>query len=378
MQYKKFGPLGFQVSTLGFGCMRFPKTGPDPASIDEREAIRMLNTAVDGGVNYLDTAYPYHKGQSEVLVGKALKQGLKGRVKVATKLPLWLAKEPGDLDKFLDEQLEKLGVEAVDFYLIHSLNRKLWAKGRELDVLAFLERALKEGKIGHAGFSFHDQLGLFREIVDAFPWTFCQIHLNHVDRHYQAGLEGLEYAAGKGLAVVVMEPLRGGNLAVRVPAEVQEVWDRAEEKRSPVEWALRWLWSREEVSTVLSGMSTLEQVEENIRLAASPQPPLTDGERALYDEVREMYLAKSRVNCTGCGYCQPCEQKVSIPDILGLYNDIFMYGASEEFIRTYGRMKELKMDASLCTQCGQCQEACPQQLPIMDILQEAEKYRGQA
>ncbi len=377
MNCRKFGSLDFQVSALGFGCMRFPKLDPDPASIDEAEAIRMLRRAVDGGVNYLDTAYPYHKGQSEVLVGKALKDGYREKVKLATKLPIWMVKEGEGPEKFLAEQLERLQVEAVDFYLVHALNRELWEKAQKFKVLEFLEKAQREGKIRYAGFSFHDQLDLFQEIVDAYPWTLCQIHLNHVDRHYQAGLAGLEYAARKGLAVVVMEPLRGGNLVARVPADIQEVWDRAGKKRSPVDWALRWLWNLEGVSTVLSGMSTLEQVEENLGLAAQPLIPLTAAEEAIYDEVQRRYQEKSRVNCTGCGYCQPCDQKVSIPDVLSIYNDIFMYGASGEFLRMYGRMKELKMDASLCSECGKCLEACPQQVPVTDILREAEEYYRQ-
>jgi uncharacterized protein len=191
-------------------------------------------------------------------------------------------------------------------------------------------------------FPFHDQPGLFREIVDAYPWALCQIHLNFVDRHYQAGLEGLRYAAEKGLAVVVMEPLRGGNLVNRVPADIQEIWDEAGRKRSPAGWALRWLWSQAGVATVLSGMSTLEQVQENLLLAGEPAAPLTAAEAAIYDRVKAKYEEKSKVNCTACGYCQPCDQKVAIPDILGIFNDIFMYGAAGEFLRMYGRMKELE------------------------------------
>lgn len=374
MQYRKFGSLDFKVSALGFGCMRFPKLDQDPANIDREEAVKMLHYAIDNGVNYLDTAYPYHKGESEALVGQAVKDGYRDRVKLATKLPIWKVENAEDPDKFLDEQLQKLGVEAVDFYLVHALNKETWKKVHEFDVFNFLQRAIKEGKIRYAGFSFHDELELFKEITDAFPWALCQIHLNHVDRHYQAGLAGLEYAAQKGLAVVAMEPLRGGKLVTRVPEDIMQVWERAETKRSPVEWALRWLWDKEGVATVLSGMSTMGEVQENIRLAGKPLTPVTAEEEAIYDQVKKKYEEKSRVNCTGCGYCQPCDQKVSIPDVLSIYNDIFMYGASEEFLRMYGRMKELEMDASLCSRCGQCLEACPQQIPVTEILQEAEEY----
>jgi uncharacterized protein len=373
MQYRKFGNLDFKVSALGFGCMRFPQLDQDPANIDEKEAIKMLHHAVDQGVNYLDTAYPYHKGQSETLVGKALQGGYREKVKLATKLPIWLVKDKEDPDKFLNEQLKKLGVETVDFYLVHSLNKNLWGKAADFQILDFLDKALKDGRIQHAGFSFHDELSLFKEIVDAYPWTFCQIHLNHVDRHYQAGLEGLKYAAEKGMAVIVMEPLRGGKLAAPVPEDIMAIWDRAESKRTPVDWALRWLWSQEGVSTVLSGMSTMEQVQENIALASQPPLPLTPAERAIYDDVKKSYEEKSKVNCTGCGYCQPCDSGVMIPDILSLYNDVFMYGAAEDFYRLYPRVKEAKKDASQCSECGKCLEACPQQLPVMELLRDVEK-----
>jgi uncharacterized protein len=344
MQYRKFGKLDFKVSALGFGCMRFPQLDEDPAHIDEKEAIKMLHHAVDQGVNYLDTAYPYHKGQSEILVGKALRGGYREKVKLATKLPIWLVKEKEDPEKFLNEQLKKLAVETVDFYLIHSLNKNLWEKAADFQILDFLDKALKDGRIQHVGFSFHDELSLFKEIVDAYPWAFCQIHLNHVDRHYQAGLPGLKYAAEKGLAVIAMEPLRGGKLASPVPEDIMAIWDRAKSKRTPVDWALRWLWSQEGVSTVLSGMSTMEQVQENIALASQPPLPLTPEERAIYDDVKKSYEEKSKVNCTGCGYCQPCDSGVMIPDILSLYNDVFMYGAAEAFTAFIpGSRKQKKM-----------------------------------
>lgn len=376
MQYRKFGKLDFKVSALGFGCMRFPQRDEDPGNIDEKEAIKMLHYAVDQGVNYLDTAYPYHKGQSEILVGKALEGGYRGKVKLATKLPIWLNKDKNDPDKFLNEQLQKLGVETVDFYLIHSLNNTTWKKAEELQIFEFLDRALHDGRIQYAGFSFHDELSLFKEIVDAYPWTFCQIHLNHVDRHYQAGLEGLKYASDKGQAVIVMEPLRGGSLVTRVPEDIMTIWERAEIKRTPVDWALKWLWSLEGVSTVLSGMSTMEQVQENIALAGQPPAPLTEQELAIYDDVKRRYEEKSKVNCTGCRYCQPCDNEVAIPDILSKYNDAFMYGESEDFYRFYKNLADQKKDASQCSQCGKCLEACPQQLPVTSVLRDVEEYYG--
>jgi len=269
MQYRRFGKLDFQVSALGFGCMRLPSVDGNPQSerVDEAQFTRMARYAIDHGVNYFDTAYPYHNGQSEVALGKALKDGYRDRVKVVTKSPVWMIKKAGDFDVFLDQQLLRLGLDHLDFYLLHALTRERWDSVLALGVLPRAEAALKDGRIGHLGFSFHDGTGVFKEIVDGYDgWTLCQIQYNYMDTENQAGSAGLKYAASRGLAVVVMEPLLGGRLA-NPPGPVCELFDGFPVKRTPAEWGLQWVWDQPEVSVVLSGMSTIDQVMENVRAA---------------------------------------------------------------------------------------------------------------
>jgi len=309
--------------------------------IDEDEAIAMLRYAIAQGVDYIDTAYRYHDGQSELLVGKALRGGLRAKVKIATKSPVWLCKEPGDFERYLDEQLSKLETDYIDFYLLHSLTRDHWAKAKALGALAFLDRALADGRIKYAGFSFHDSFALFREIVDSYDWSLAQIHYNYVDDNYQAGTEGLKYAAAKGLAVVVMEPLRGGRLTKVVPDDVMGVWDRAPVKRTPAEWGLRWVWNHPEVTVVLSGMSTLDQVRENVRVAEDALPlSLTAAELDLIAQAREIYKRRIKVTCSECRYCIPCPNCVQIPDIFSVYNDAFVYGTLADSLRMYDSLKK--------------------------------------
>lgn len=376
MRYRQFGQCGFEVSALGFGCMRLPCVGGDQSAIREDEAVRMIRHAIDEGVNYVDTAYGYHGGNSEKLVGRALAHGYRDRVKLATKLPVWLCKSYDDFHRLLGEQLERLSTEYVDCYLLHSLDAKSWSKVRDMGVLDFLAKQLELGTIRYAGFSFHDAYEVFPNIVDAFGWGFCQIMLNYVDTEYQAGLAGLKYAADRGLAVIVMEPLRGGKLAANLPDEVVSTLRSGSgdggEGWSPAEWALRWVWNLPEVSVALSGMSSMEQVVDNIRIASDAAAgALTERQLAVLAQAREAYMARTRVACTECGYCQPCPQGVLIPDVFGLYNEGGIFNAWKGSRRMYEGIVKASRDASKCVECGQCEAACPQQLHVIELLKEA-------
>jgi len=371
MLYRELGQTGKKVSILGFGTMRLPTLGGDDSKVDEEKAAKMIRYAIDHGVNYIDTAYPYHGGMSEFVIGKALQDGYRGKVYLATKLPSWLITSREDMDRYLDEQLEKLRTDYIDFYLLHALNRDFWPLVKKHGVFDFLNSALKDGRIKYTGFSFHDNLDLFREIVDAYPWHMCQIQYNFMDENFQAGKEGLMYAASKGLGVAIMEPLRGGYLASKVPQEIQKIWDTAEITRSPVEWGLRYLWDYPEISVVLSGMSDPAQVESNVKLAAAGFPhSLTEEEINLISKVKEIYRSKTRVNCTGCQYCMPCPSGVNIPENFKYLNNAEMFDKVEEEKILYSG---LEGKASNCTECGKCEEKCPQKTPIREMLKEVSK-----
>jgi len=372
MQYKNFGRLDWETSILGFGTMRFPTIDNDMGQIDEPEATRMLHYAIDHGVNYIDTAYTYHGENSERFLGRALQGGYRERVKLASKLPPWLVKNRDDLDRIFDDQLEKLQTGSLDFYLLHALNAKHWTNLRNLGVLDWLERKRADGRIKQIGFSFHDLFPTFKEIVDGYDWTFCQIQYNFMDIEYQAGTEGLKYAADKGLAVVIMEPIRGGRLAGNVPPAIQEIWDTAEQRRSPAEWALQWVWNHPEVTLLLSGMSTMEQIQQNIETADKSGPDtLTAQELALFDQVREKYEELCPIPCTGCQYCLPCPSGVNIPRVLDIYNDAVMYNDWTLARLIYNNYVAESNRANNCTECGECLDKCPQQIEIPNWLATA-------
>lgn len=385
MKHRQFGKLGWEVSALGFGCMRLPTTDGFmlSANVDEAEAIRMVRHAIDEDVNYVDNAYPYHMGKSEVVVGKALKDGYRERVKLATKSPVWQVQKAEDFDKYLDEQLGKLQTDHFDYYLLHGLDARRWKSLLDLDVLGRAEAAVRDGRIGHIGFSFHDGFDAFKEIVDGYDgWAMCLIQHNYMDIENQAGTNGLKYAASKGLAVLIMEPLLGGNLA-RPPEDIKRIFTEYDPERSPAEWALRWLWNQPEVSCVLSGMSNMEQVEDNLRFAdSSGVNTLTDEELQVIDRVRKEYEKKASIACTQCGYCMPCPNGLDIPQNMQLYNQGLMY--NELFYPRFvyfNRMREEER-AGACTGCKECEEKCPQDLPISEwmpgihaVLGEGKPYK---
>jgi predicted aldo/keto reductase-like oxidoreductase len=373
MIYRKFGRTDTMVSQIGFGAMRFPLTEPyDPTKIDEVKAAEMLHYAIDNGINCLDSAYPYHRQTSEIFLGRALKNGYRQKVYLSTKLPVWLVKAKTDSRKYFNEQLRRLQVDQIDMYLLHSLGKNSWKTVNEYGILDFVDAILDAGKIRYAGFSYHDDLPLFKKIVDAYPWKFCLIHLNYVDDQFQAGLEGMEYAHKKGLAVMVMEPLRGGKLANNVPPEVVSIIQRSGMVQTPAEFALRWVLNRPEVSCVLSGMSTLDQVKANVRFAAQEHVnSLTAEDLELYDQAKNFYQSKTKVSCSQCGYCQPCKQKIPISFILDIFNDACMYDAVQESSWAYRVFIKPENRGDQCTGCGECEEKCPQKIPVSELLKEA-------
>lgn len=375
MKYRRFGRLNWPVSALGFGAMRLPTKNGNDAVIDEEEATRMLHFAIDQGVNYIDTAYNYHRGESERFVGRALKGGYRERARLATKMPCWEVKSKADLDRILNEQLQKLQVEQVDFYLLHALNKQSWTKMYEMDALDWLEKVKKEGKIDRIGFSFHDDYPVFKEIIDSYPWDFCQIQYNYMDTENQAGTEGLKYAAAKEIAVVIMEPLLGGKL-VDPPARIQKLWETAKIKRSAADWGLQWLWNQPEVAVVLSGMSDMSQVRENIASAAkSGVNSLTEEELALIQRVRAEYEKLSPIPCTRCRYCMPCPNGVDIPQNFSIYNEGVIYDKEQNARGDYLFMSE-EVRAANCLNCRVCEEKCPQKISIGEWMATVHRKLG--
>jgi uncharacterized protein len=377
MNYRSFGRLDWKPSALGFGTMRLPTVGEDPSVIDEQQAITMLCTGIDGGINYVDTAYPYHGGKSETLVGKALQEGYRAKVHLATKMPSWLIESQADMTHRFEEQLQRMQTGHVEFYLLHALNAERWHKLRDAGVLEWAHERVREGRIGYLGFSFHDSNTVFREIVDAYQeWTFCQIQYNFLDEETQAGTDGLHYAASRGLGIVVMEPLRGGKLAVP-NAEISAIWDAASTKRSAAEWALDWVWNHPEVSLLLSGMSTLAQVQQNLDAAGTSETGmLAPGELDLIARVRDAYNALVRVPYTACSYCMPCPQGVDIPGTFQLVNEGSMFGSWDTQRKRYGQMKSEGSSADSCIRCGACEEKCPQHISIRDQLANVAEQLG--
>ncbi len=333
------------------------------------------------------TAIHYHGGNSERFLGRALQGGYREKVKLVTKLFPLHVQERADFDRLLNEQLAKLQTDRLDLYLLHGINQTWWPKVRDLGVLEWAEGAIADGRVGRLGFSFHDDYPVFKEIVDAYDdWAICQIQYNFVNGDYQAGAQGLQYAASKGLAVAIMEPLLGGQLA-NPPQPIQALWDTAPQKRTPAEWALQWLWNQPEVSVVLSGMSTLQQVEENVAsAAASGIGTLTGEELALVERVREAYKELCPIPCTGCRYCMPCPNGVDIPYNFKLYNDGVMYEKEnpERARFWYAWMEEgfegewfRKGRADQCIQCRECEAKCPQGIPISAWLPIVHQVLGE-
>jgi len=363
MLYREMGTTGDKVSILGYGCMRFPTKD---RRIDEESTEKQIISAIENGVNYFDTAYIYPN--SETVLGKILSKGYRDKVMIATKLPPFMVHSRKDMDTILNTQLKRLQTDHVDYYLMHNLNGiEGWLRIKNLGVEEFLMKSKEDGKINRIGFSYHGDPKQFKEIIDDYPWDFCQIQYNYMDENIQAGKEGLLYAASKGLGVSVMEPLRGGLLANKMPSQAQKLFEQAGMKRSPAEWALRWIWNHPEASVVLSGMNDEQQIEENIKVASNAYPnSLSDNELNIIDEAKRILKNKVKVECTSCGYCMPCPVGVNIPMCFAYYNDKYIYEKkSIHYLGMLGGMDGGKPShASLCKDCGKCEKHCPQNLPI--------------
>ena len=375
MKYRRFGKLDWKGSALGFGAMRLPTN--EDGTVNEPLAIEMMRYAIDHGVTYVDTAYPYHNQQSEIVVGKALRDGYRERIKLATKLNTRFLESADDFDPMLEEQLAKLQTDHIDMYLFHGMRRGRWDTLRDWGALEWAERQREKGLINYLGFSFHGDYDLLVEIIDAHEtWDFCQIQYNYMDIENQAGTKGLRFADSRGLGVVVMEPILGGRL-VDPPQEVQALWDSGPVRRAAADWALQWLWDQPEVSIVLSGMSNMQHVVENVASAErSGVGSLTDQERAIVAEARETYDKLCPVPCTRCEYCMPCPNGVNIPNNFRWFNSGVMYNRMGEARGRYARMEE-DQRASACIQCRQCEELCPQSILISEWMPEVEEVLGQ-
>ena len=380
MQYRTVPKTGDRLSVLGFGAMRLPLRGH---AIDEERAITLVHAAFGGGINYIDTAVPYHMGTSEAFVGRVLIGKYKKQVKVATKLPPWTTHSRTDMDATLTAQRARLQSHSIDYYLLHSLNRENWDRLLALGVMDFLDEAEASGHIKNAGFSFHGDPDTFCEIVDARDWTFCQIQYNILDEEHQAGTRGLRYAAKNDLAVMVMEPLRGGMLANTVPPAAQACYDAAPVRRTPAAHALRWVMNHPEVTVVLSGMSEDAQLTENLQTAGEALPgSITADEERMMRAARDAWRRAMRVPCTGCGYCMPCPYGVNIPECFNLWNTHSLMeqvrGAKTEYaVRLGGGLGDAPGNAGLCQNCGRCVRHCPQEIPVTDALREMQQtYEG--
>ena len=377
MHYRYFGKDGWNVSALGFGAMRLPLVaGTD--DIDEEQAIHLLRSGVDRGINYIDTAYFYHGGKSETVVGAALRDGYREKVRVATKLPVHLVNTVGDAERLLDEQLARLGIDCVDYYLFHGLNKSHFEKMLKLDLINELLRFKDDGRIRRIGFSFHDTFSVFKQIVDHYDgWDMCQLQYNYMDVYNQAGIKGLQYAASRNIPVVVMEPLLGGRLTKPVP-EVEALFEKCATTRSAAEWALSWVLNHPEVAAVLSGMNAMDQLEENCRIADTAQPDsLSDEVLQTITKARSIYNKRTVIPCTQCNYCMPCPEGVEIPWNFSEYNSGKMYDDASAPRFVYENFMKPQQRASACIACKKCEDRCPQNIPISGWMPKVHNVLGE-
>ena len=359
MDKRRMDKLGIETSLLGFGCMRFPLD--ETGEIDERLSEEMIGYGIANGVNYIDTAYYYHEGKSEPFVGKVMEKYDRSSYLLATKLPVWVLKGQEQAQEIFSDQLQKLRTEYIDFYLLHSLDKDSWKLVLKYELIPMLERLRAEGKIRYIGFSFHDDFEVFEEIINYYPWDFCQIQLNYMDTEEQAGEKGCQLAEKLGIPVVVMEPVRGGALA-NFAEDMNEKFYALDKEASIASYALRFVASYPNVKVILSGMSAMEQVKDNVA-TFSPFRPLNDAEAQTVGEIRETLKARMQNGCTGCRYCVPCPHGVDIPGNFKIWNTYHMYQKFQPVRLAWGNMSR-KHKANNCVQCGACEEKCPQKIKI--------------
>ena len=373
MKYRAFGNTEFDVSALGFGCMRFP-VDEDKKTVNTDEAIKMIRYAIDNGVNYFDSAHGYHDGTSEVVLGKALKDGYRQKVKIATKLPVWDVKSPDDFDRLLAEQLERLGVDYIDYYLFHGLGRGSYDTLKDNNLFDKMDTAMGDGRIKGAAFSFHDDYDCFVELLNMYSnWSMAQIQFNYIDKNNQAGEKGVKYAADKGIAIAAMVPCLGGRLA-NLPPDAEKALTGSDKERSLVQWAYDWVWNYPGVSTVLSGMSAMQQVIDNVNYACDSQiNSMTTGDLKRIDNAVEEINKIPQIPCTLCKYCMPCPQNVNIPACLTAMNEGRKYGP-DAAMSIYNWWMDESEHADKCNSCGTCEPKCPQKINISNEIPKVAEY----
>ena len=371
MKYRTMGKLGIKSSAFGLGCMRFNGAASGDSVIDEQKAVSLIRRAIDGGVTYIDTAYVYLDKTSEIVLGKALQDGYRDKVTIATKVPPDLVNSRADMEAILAEELKKLQTDHIDFYLMHAMNKQKWEHMKAIGAPQFFDDMKKEGKIRYKCFSFHGPYEEFEYILNDWDWDMCQIQYNYMDINNQAGTKGLELAGSKGIPVVIMEGLLGGRLA-NAPDNVQALYDAFPVKRSPVEWAFRWLCNHPEVSVVLSGCNEAEQIDENLRIFDTVDTGIMSAEELkLMDDVRAAYISRTKIGCTGCRYCMPCPNGVNIPGLFSVWNNVSLYGIEPKDDWGFRMIMDKDAGADKCLACGACEAACPQHLNIIDSLNTA-------